>query len=207
MKLKYVFLIAVTTIIAIFTVKKPLSRYLMQKDELSPSCASFFILKDVLDTTITGNKNLYQTYESFLRSSRMAERKVRIQKQKTILWETYAKTYQEAQQQISTAKRKREIIYVKRVASAFIMNNPAFYKRRISDNVITEKGQASDEEMLTMFYLSDGNIIKSSPKQNSKWLGLKVGEKVLKISGFKLSFDKKNGYGVIAYTEYQPLYN
>ena len=200
MKLRYVFLIAATTLLVLLAVKTPLTQHLMLKDELSLSRTDFYILRNVLDSALKDNEALYQTYGSFLISSRNTE-------EETAAFETYADTYQKAQQQIETSEKKQEIVYVKRIASAFVMNNPAFYKRQISNNVITENGKGTDSELLTLFYLSDGKIMKSSPKQNSNWLGLKVGEKVLKTTGIKLYFDIKKGYSTVSYTEYKPLYD
>ncbi len=83
--------------------------------------------------------------------------------------------------------RRKEIVYVKRMASSSIMNNPAFYQKRYSGNTVTEKGKGADNEDIVMIYLSDGTIIKSSPRSSPEWLGVVCGEKVLKTTGAKLN--------------------
>lgn len=127
---------------------------------------------------------------------------------------------------------KKEIVRILRMASSSVMNSPAFYTKNYDGNTITEKGRGAENEDFIVFYLSDGKIIKSSPKTNPEWMGTMVGEKVLKITGKKLSADRfetkkyyplqnqmignKYWYHILTtapgfhfekYTTYQPLYD
>lgn len=80
----------------------------------------------------------------------------------------------------------REVVYVKRIASSSVMNNPAFYNKNYSGNVITENGGGAENEDFVLIYLSDGKIIKASTKQNPQWMGVLVDEKVIKTTGRKI---------------------
>lgn len=82
---------------------------------------------------------------------------------------------------------KKKIVYIKRMASSSVMNAPAFYEKNYSGSTVTEHGKGAENEDFTVFYLSDGTIIKASPKVNPEWLGTTVGEKVLKTTGKKLT--------------------
>lgn len=82
---------------------------------------------------------------------------------------------------------KKEIVYIKRMASSSIMNSPAFYEKFYNGNSVVERGKGEDEEDITVFYLSDRTIIKASPRVNPEWLGTAVGEKVRKTTGRKLT--------------------
>jgi len=124
--------------------------------------------------------------------------------------------YTSAHEQIAKSPKFQEIVYVERMSSAYIMNNPAFYNRNIANNTIKETGKGADNEDITVIRLSDGHIIKASPRSNAQWLGVRVGEKVKKIT-FKTYFFKwntdptswENPQGGISTTdkvEYRPLY-
>lgn len=90
---------------------------------------------------------------------------------------------------------KKEIVYIKRMASSSVMNSPAFYEKHYSGSTITENGRGSENEDFTVFYLSDGHILKASPKENPEWLGTTIGEKALKITGKQLTPTiSKKGY-------------
>lgn len=104
--------------------------------------------------------------------------------------------------QHDSVQTKQETVYIKRMASSFIMNNPSFYTRNITNNTIIEKGKGADNENLTVIYLSDGHIIKSSPKQNPEWLGTKIGEKVQKTTVIHI----KNNQLIYDSPKYKPLY-
>lgn len=84
---------------------------------------------------------------------------------------------------------KKKIVRILRMASSSVMNSPAFYTKNYSGDIITEKGRGAENEEFIVFYLSDGEIIKSSPKVNPKWMGTMIGEKVLKITGKRLTAD------------------
>jgi hypothetical protein len=124
--------------------------------------------------------------------------------------------YTQAHEQIAKSPKLEEIVYVERINSAYIMNNPAFYNRNIANNTIKETGKGADNEDITIIRLSDGHIIKASPRSNARWLGVRVGEKVKKITFKTYSFKwptpptswvhPENGIGVTDKVEYHPLY-
>lgn len=97
--------------------------------------------------------------------------------------ETLWSSYQDSTRNVIL---KKEIIYIRRMASASVMNSPTTYEKNYYGSVITENGRGAENEDFTVFALSDGTIIKASPKVNSEWLGTTVGEKVLKITGKRL---------------------
>jgi len=112
-----------------------------------------------------------------------------------------------------SVKPKKEIVYVERVASCYIMNDPAFYKRQMNGSVITEKGKGSENEEVYVVRLSDGKIIKANLKTNSQWMGVKVGEKVQRVRGKRIVCTNHDSYwniiqhmSVQDYTDYFPLY-
>ena len=114
-------------------------------------------------------------------------------------------TYRECKKQLVGHKPKVEILRVMRTASSFVMNSPAYYNRDISNNTITEKGKGADEEDIYVLYLSDGTVLKASPRDKPQWLGTKVGEKVRKtISCEAVLHD--NAYKVDTIVRYSPLY-
>lgn len=114
-------------------------------------------------------------------------------------------TYRECKKQLVGHKPKVEILRVMRTASSFVMNSPAYYNRDISNNTIEEDGRGADEEDIYVLYLSDGIVIKASPRDKPQWLGTKVGEKVRKtISCEAVLHD--NAYKVDTIVRYSPLY-
>jgi len=160
--------------------------------------------------------NVKQTNDDYSRLSREVSQKrndiKRCEQQFTLLTE-----YTSAHSQIADSKRLEEIVHVERMSSAYIMNNPAFYKREIKNNNIKESGKGADNEDITVIRLSDGYIIKASPRSDAKWLGVRVGEKVKKITlktySFKWNTDPtswenpKGGISVKDEVIYLPLYN
>ena len=114
-------------------------------------------------------------------------------------------TYRECKKQLVGHKPKVEILRVMRTASSFVMNSPAYYNRDISNNTIEEDGRGADEEDIYILYLSDGTVLKASPRDKPQWLGTKVGEKVRKtISCEAVLHD--NAYKVDTIVRYSPLY-
>ena len=85
------------------------------------------------------------------------------------------------------------------------MNSPAYYNRDISNNTITEKGKGADEEDIYVLYLSDGTVLKASPRDKPQWLGTKVGEKVRKTTSCEAVLHG-NTYKVDTIVRYSPLY-
>lgn len=114
-------------------------------------------------------------------------------------------TYRECKKQLAGSKPKVETLRVLRAASSFVMNSPAYFNRDISNNTIKEYGQGADEEDIYVLYLSDGTVLKASPRDKPQWLGTKVGEKVRKtISCEAVLHD--NAYKVDTIVRYSPLY-
>lgn len=114
-------------------------------------------------------------------------------------------TYRKCKKQLAGSKPKVETLRVLRAASSFVMNSPAYYNRDISNNTIKEYGQGADEEDIYVLYLSDGTVLKASPRDKPQWLGTKVGEKVRKtISCEAVLHD--NAYKVDTIVRYSPLY-
>lgn len=114
-------------------------------------------------------------------------------------------TYRECKKQLAGSKPKVETLRVLRAASSFVMNSPAYYNRDISNNTIEEEGRGADEEDIYVLYLSDGTVLKASPRDKPQWLGTKVGEKVRKtISCEAVLHD--NAYKVDTIVRYSPLY-
>lgn len=114
-------------------------------------------------------------------------------------------TYRECKKQLAGSKPKVETLRVLRTASSFVMNSPAYFNRDISNNTIKEYGQGADEEDIYVLYLSDGTVLKASPRDKPQWLGTKVGEKVRKtISCEAVLHD--NAYKVDTIVRYSPLY-
>lgn len=114
-------------------------------------------------------------------------------------------TYRECKKQLVGHKPKIEILRVMRTASSFVMNNPSYFSRDISNNTITEKGKGADEEDIYVLYLSDGIVFKASPRDKPQWLGTKVGEKVRKTTSCEAVLHG-NTYKVDTIIRYSPLY-
>lgn len=120
-------------------------------------------------------------------------------------------SYRECREQLKKGpKPKVETVRVLRAASSYVMNNPAFYNRNIKyngvDNVITENGKGADDKDIYMLYLSDGTIIKASPRDKPQWLGVQVGEKVRKVTSLKIQEEGDYTYKVVTVVDYNPLY-
>lgn len=114
-------------------------------------------------------------------------------------------TYRDCKKQLKGKKPKVEILQVMRTASSFVMNNPSYFSRDISNNTITEKGKGADEEDIYVLYLSDGIVFKASPRDKPQWLGTKVGEKVRKVTSYEAVLHG-NTYKVDTIVRYSPLY-
>ena len=114
-------------------------------------------------------------------------------------------TYRECKKQLKGKKPKVETLRVLRTASSFVMNSPAYFSRDISNNTITEKGKGADEEDIYVLYLSDGTVLKASPRDKPQWLGTKVGEKVRKVTSYEAVLHG-NTYKVDTIVRYSPLY-
>lgn len=114
-------------------------------------------------------------------------------------------SYRECLEQQKRLKPKVEIVRVLRANSSFVMNSPASFNRDISNNTIKENGHGADEEDIYMLYLSDGKIIKASPRDKSQWLGTKVGEKVRKVTSLQPR-QHNNAFSLDTIVDYQPLY-
>lgn len=120
-------------------------------------------------------------------------------------------SYRESREQLKKGpKPKVETVRVLRAASSYVMNNPAFYNRHIRyngiNNVISENGKGADNENIYVLYLSDGTIIKASPRDKPQWLGVKVGEKVQKVTSLKMQKEGDYTYKVVTVVDYNPLY-
>ena len=124
-------------------------------------------------------------------------------------------SYRECREQLKAHKPKVETVRVLRAASSYVMNNPAFYNRNIKyngiDNTITENGKGADNENIYVLYLSDGTIIKASPRDKPQWLGVQVGEKVRKVTSLKIQREEDDytynyTYKVVTVVDYNPLY-
>ena len=119
-------------------------------------------------------------------------------------------SYREFREQLKGHKPKVETVRVLRAAFSYVMNNPAFYNRNIKyngiDNTITENGNDADNENIYVLYLSDGTIIKASPRDKPQWLGVKVGEKVRKVTSLKMLKEGNYIYKVVTVVDYNPLY-
>lgn len=114
-------------------------------------------------------------------------------------------TYRECKKYLKGKKPKVETLRVLRTASSFVMNRPAYYNRDIKNNTIKEKAEGADEENYYVLYLSDGTVIKSSPRDKPQWLGTKVGEKVRKTTSEEaVLYDTE--YKVDTVVRYSPLY-
>lgn len=114
-------------------------------------------------------------------------------------------TYRECKKQLAGSKPKVETLRVLRTASSFVMNSPAYYNRDISNNTIEEDGRGADEEHYYVLYLSDGILLKASPRDKPQWLGTKVGEKVRKTTSCEAVLHD-NTYKVDTIVRYSPLY-
>ena len=114
-------------------------------------------------------------------------------------------TYRECKKQLAGSKPKVETLRVLRAASSFVMNSPAYFNRDISNNTIKEYGQGADEEDIYVLYLSDGTVLKASPRDKPQWLGTKVGEKVRKTISCEAVLHG-NAYKVDTIVRYSPLY-
>ena len=114
-------------------------------------------------------------------------------------------TYRECKKQLVGHKPQVEILRVMRTASSFVMNSPAYYNRDISNNTIEEDGRGADEEHYYVLYLSDGIVLKASPRDKPQWLGTKVGEKVRKTTSCEAVLHG-NTYKVDTIVRYSPLY-
>lgn len=114
-------------------------------------------------------------------------------------------TYRECKKQLAGSKPKVETLRVLRAASSFVMNSPAYYNRDISNNTIEEDGRGADEEDIYILYLSDGTVLKASPRDKPQWLGTKVGEKVRKTISYEAVLHD-NAYKVDTIVRYSPLY-
>lgn len=114
-------------------------------------------------------------------------------------------SYRECLEQQKGHKPKIETVRVVRAASSFVMNSPASFNRDISNNTIKENGHGADEEDVYMLYLSDGKIIKASPRDKPQWLGTKVDEKVRKVTSLQPR-QHNNAFSLDTIVDYQPLY-
>lgn len=114
-------------------------------------------------------------------------------------------TYRECKKQLAGSKPKVETLRVLRAASSFVMNSPAYFNRDISNNTIKEYGRGADEEDIYVLYLSDGTVLKASPRDKPQWLGTKVGEKVRKTTSCEAVLHG-NTYKVDTIVRYSPLY-
>lgn len=114
-------------------------------------------------------------------------------------------TYRECKKQLAGSKPKVETLRVLRTASSFVMNSPAYFNRDISNNTIKEDGKGADEEDIYVLYLSDGTVLKASPRDKPQWLGTKVGEKVRKVTSYEAVLHG-NTYKVDTIVRYSPLY-
>ena len=114
-------------------------------------------------------------------------------------------TYRECKKQLAGSKPKVETLRVLRTASSFVMNSPAYFNRDISNNTIKEDGKGADEEDIYVLYLSDGTVLKASPRDKPQWLGTKVGEKVRKVTSCEAVLHD-NAYKVDTIVRYSPLY-
>ncbi|MBP3687342.1 MAG: hypothetical protein J6J35_03140 [Alphaproteobacteria bacterium] len=98
---------------------------------------------------------------------------------------------------------KKEIVYIKRMASSSVMNSPAFYNKTFSRNTIRENGRGAENEDFVVIYLSDGKIIKATPTKNPEWMGVLIGEKVIKTTGKKLQATYKTTEYISPETDWQ----
>lgn len=145
------------------------------------SCVEKPTTKEIEDFKQNSFKSITD-YEFEKRKLKSLQNATLLRKRTANYWNVYKDT-------IRNIVEKKEIIRILRMASSSVMNSPAFYTKNYSGDIITEKGQGAENEEFVVFYLSDGEIIKSSPKVNPEWMGTMVGEKVLKITGKRLTAD------------------
>ncbi len=130
-------------------------------------------------------------YVTWSKNYQFEKEKLAALQKRTELMQQTADSWKIYQDSARNIIKKKEIVYIKRMASSSVMNFPSSYSKDYLGDVTTEKGQGAENEDLTVLYLSDGTIIKSSPLQNPEWLGTMVGEKVLKTSGKRLAATQK----------------
>lgn len=140
-------------------------------------------MNDVSDAQL---QDFRHNYDNLVRDYQVEQEKLKALQKATNLrrkTESLWNVYKDSARNIVV---KKEIVYIKRMASSSVMNSPVFYEKRYSGNTITENGRGAENEDFTVLYLSDGHIIKASPKENPEWLGTTIGEKALKITEKKL---------------------
>lgn len=147
---------------------------------------------------IDEQENLLISYRSDLHRQSQSKAELNGAKQRLF-------SYRACQKELAGTKPKTEILRIKRAASSYVMNNPAYYNRDIVNNKITESGRGADNENIYVLYLSDGTVIKAGPRDKPQWLGAKVGEKVRKTISAEAVLHG-NTYKIDTVVKYSPLY-
>ncbi len=131
----------------------------------------------------------FSAQELLLQCSFAEEKKQKLQSR--LDWQKQiAEQWLALEDSLKKSPEKREIVYVQRIAASHIMMAPAYYKKNYAGNIISEEGKGAEKEKFCVIYLSDGKIIKASTKSNTAFMGIQIGEKVLKTTRKKLRTGK-----------------
>lgn len=179
-------------------------KYYRQAEEFSFNRASYFVLYEDLENVLDKNMSLLKTYTA--KTDELKCTKDSLNRVGHII-----ATYFNALPEAVKSAPKYEILRIERVASADIMNSPAYYNRSIHNNVIRENGQGADDKTVCLIYLNNGEIIQAGLENGSCWLGIQEGERVLKTTSLKMTPRYVSGNNLDSYTaapttDYQPLY-
>lgn len=179
--------------------------YYRQMEEFPFNRVSYLMLYCDLEDVLDKNRTLLDSLEKvYTQEIWQIDSLNRV----ALIMQSYLEAVPEVKQNIP----KHEIVQVKRIASAYIMNSPAYMNRGIDNNVIHEEGRGADETTVCLIYLSNGEIIKAGLDNNSHWLGCAEGERVLKTTALEIvpEYNRYNKklvkYTVEERVSYQPLY-
>ncbi len=184
MKIKYIILIFAIVFGSFFCFRDCVRQAHLKSDELKLTPISYVFTKDIwtqLDTMSYGWAKDYA----------FAEVKLQKFKERRDWVKGFTDKLTKYQDSLQSLHPRTQIVRVKQIASSYIMNAPAHWNASYDGNKETSNGKGATNELFSVIRLSDGKIIKASPSQNSEWLGVQPGEKILKTTTVKLKTDKK----------------
>lgn len=184
MKIKYIILIFAIVFGSFFCFRGCIKQSYLQSGKVELTPVSYVFTKDSWQSFNTLSSDWIINYE-------FAGIKLKGFQDRRNWVKNFTDNMASLQDSLQNIPQKTEIVYVRQIVSFYTMNSPEYWETTYSGNTEKTIGHGAENELFNVIRLSDGKIIKASTLQNSEWLGVQSGERVLKTTSTKLKTDEE----------------
>ncbi len=184
MKIRYIILIFAIVFGSFFCFRDCIKQYYLQSEKMELTPISYVFTKDAWKSFNSSSSAWITDYE-------FTEIKLKDFQERRNWVKNFTDNMTNLQDSLQNISPKTEIVYVRQIVSFYTMNSPEHQETIYRGNKEKSIGRGAMNELFNLIRLSDGKIIKASTHQNSEWLGVQSGEKVLKTTAVKLKAKKE----------------